>query len=254
MALLHLNGLFDTIEMRVGSPSTCNSSSFRLVVGEETRDLTCTTARAIVHGPERDGPVAHAVWRTAVLRARADGTSGPAPQEPWNLLPVWLALPRLRSAVHRITLRLPAHRGDLEAEAVLGVLEGVHEVDPEESHAGERLMRAASGRAWQFATRAAHERPVSDVAALADERAAAASRQAPGCTDGAWELQISPPDRADGLAAPLYFTASREQIAGERLGALAAGIGLRDVVYRARRPRAGRRIGALSLRPAGSPR
>ncbi|MFB6984315.1 hypothetical protein [Streptomyces scopuliridis] len=67
-------------------------------------------------------------------------------------------------------------------------------------------------------------------------------------------MHITPPDRAEGLAAPLRFCASKQHIEGERLGALAEGMGLRDVVHRARRPRPGRRIGTLTLRSYGSSR
>jgi hypothetical protein len=237
--------LFDVIESSFGPVHYAAP----ILLGLDLRE-----AREIVHGPERDGARAHALWRAAVLEAREEEASEVRTQELRDILPILLALPRLRAAVNRIVRRLPVDVDDLESEAVLAVLESTRVLDPDGPGLGERIMRAAATRAWTFARSTARERSVPDVPALAAERGLTAPWHANGSGTEGWELQISPPDRTDGLAAPLYFTVSRERIAGERLGALAEGIGLRDVVYRARRPSEGRRIGTLSLRPAGSPR
>ncbi|GAX58304.1 hypothetical protein SO3561_09876 [Streptomyces olivochromogenes] len=165
------------------------------------------------------------------------------------LILVWCTVPRLRRAVWRISSRLPTDRADLEAEVVQGVLEGIREVDPPAPGAAERLMRAASGRAWRLACNTVQERLVPDLANVAAvPRALPYEDRHPS----PWVVHITPPDRADGLAAPIRFTTSKQRIEGQRLGALAEGMGLRHVVHRARRPGPGRRIGTLSLAPYGS--
>ena len=167
------------------------------------------------------------------------------------LLLVWFTLPRLRRAVWQVLSRFPAERADLEAETVQGVLEGVAAVDPLAAGAGERLMRAAAGRAWRLARSSVPKRPVPDSAALSADRVA---QPYPDRRLSAWIVHITPPDRADGLAAPIRFSALRQRIEGERLGALAEEMGLRHVVHRARRPGPGRRIGTQSQIPNGIPR
>ncbi|MFI6156710.1 hypothetical protein ACIBCA_28980 [Kitasatospora sp. NPDC051170] len=241
--------LFDAVESRVARPDPAlPPHTFRVTTADGRFELTPADARDLVHGPGRTSPLAQAVWRFAVLTARS-----PESPPPWDVLPVWLALPRLRSAVHRIHRRLRTDRNDLEAAAVLGVIEGsLRFEDTGDGLAGERVMRTATGSAWRLARQGVRERTVPHFVALTDRRDVLWQPPEPG--PDSWELQISPPDRPDGLTAPLHFTVSRERLAGERLGAMAVGIGLHDIVHRARRPRAGRRIGTLSLRPAGSPR
>ncbi|MFJ9692114.1 hypothetical protein [Kitasatospora sp. NPDC101183] len=248
MAPLPPTRLFDLVESRVARPDTGLPHAFRVTTTDGRFDLTPAEARRLVHGPDRAGPLARAVWRFAVQTARP-----PAPQPLWDVLPVWLALPRLRPAVHHIHRRLRTDRNDLEAAAVEAMIEGsLRFEDTGDGLAGERLMRAATGNAWRVAKQGCRERTVRHFTALTDKRGGL--WQPPSADPASWELQIAPPDRPDGLAAPLHFTVSRERLTGERLGAMAAGIGLHEIVHRARRPRAGRRIGTLSLRPAGSPR
>ncbi|MFD7059856.1 hypothetical protein [Streptomyces sp. NPDC059906] len=245
MTQLKYTSLFDNIEAHVETLHT----SLRLGAagGTGPSDLTLREARALVHGPSRAEPTPRAIWSYVMAEAAMDPDPGGASV----LLLVWFTLPRLRRAVWQVLSRLPAERADLEAETVQGVLEGVAAVDPLAAGAGERLMRAAAGRAWRLARSSVPKRPVPDPAALS------ADSVAPPYPDhrlSAWIVHITPPDRADGLAAPIRFSALRQRIEGERLGALAEEMGLRHVVHRARRPGPGRRIGTLSLIPYGSPR
>ncbi|MEU9533626.1 hypothetical protein AB0D00_15095 [Streptomyces sp. NPDC048213] len=240
MTLFPYNSLFDNVDAHVETHMDPDGAR----TDAPTTDRTLRELRALVHGPLRHEEEARRVWEDVMREAATDPDSGGSSV----LLLIWFAVPRLRRAVRRISWRLPANRFDLEAESVLGLLEAVRVVDPLVAGAAEKLMRAAARRAWQFARGPLPERPVPDLEAL-PQLPALPSR---GGFEPSYIVHITPPDRAEGLAAPIRFSASKERIEGERLGALAEGLGLRDVVHRARRPLPGRRIGTLTLHPTGA--
>ncbi|MFD3481979.1 hypothetical protein [Streptomyces sp. NPDC058665] len=240
MTLLKYNSLFDNIDVHVETHMGPHGAR----KGAPTTARTLLEARALVHGPSRREAEAQRIWGDIMGEAATDPGFGGSSA----FLLVWFAVPRLRRTVSRISSRLPADRFDLEAESVVGLLEGVHTVDPLVAGAGEALMRAAASRAWGFARRTLPERCVPDPAALPQHNVLLSW----DALASPWVVHITPPDRAEGLAAPIRFSASKERIEGERLGALAEGMGLRDIVHRARRPRPGRRIGTLALHPTGA--
>ncbi|MFD7663125.1 hypothetical protein [Streptomyces sp. NPDC059788] len=241
MTLLKYNSLFDNVESHIDAFGDDFSG---VAPGAVPGVLGLREARALVHGPSRHEAMAQSIWCDVL----GEAVTAPSPGDIAALLLVWFTIPRLRRTVRRIAAYLPAERADLEAEAVQGVLEGVHAVEPAAPGAGERLMRRASTRAWRFARPTARECSVPDADTLSRDCVV------PDGFSDAWIVHITPPDGPGGLAAPLRFSASKQRVEGERLGALAEGIGLRDVVHRARRPRPGRCIGTLSLHPYGSPR
>ncbi|MFJ6996642.1 hypothetical protein [Streptomyces sp. NPDC003090] len=171
-----------------------------------------------------------------------------------RLLALWLALPALTRAIYRITARLPVDRADLEAEAVLALLEAVDRADPDRPDIGALLIREGVNRAWCHARSARRELLVADITAIAAERRDSGSGGAGLMPEDGWEVHITPPARSDGLAATLRFTERRSSSEGERLGALAYCAGLSDLVYRARRHEDAARVGTLVLRPSGAPR
>ncbi|MFE7575155.1 hypothetical protein ACFU5Z_10490 [Streptomyces sp. NPDC057521] len=240
MTLFPYNSLFDNVDAHVETHMDPDGAR----MGGPTTARTLRELRALVHGPLRHDAEARRVWGDVMGEAAEDPDSGGSSV----LLLIWFAAPRLRRAVRRISWRLSTNRFDLEAESVLGLLEAVHVVDPLAADAGETLMRAAARRAWASARRPLPERPVPDLEAL-PQLPVLPSRSG---FEPSYVVHITPPDRAEGLAAPIRFSASRERIEGERLGALAEGLGLRDVVLRARRPRPGPRIGTLALHPTGA--
>lgn len=130
------------------------------------------------------------------------------------------------------------------------------DVDPWAPEVGRQLLRPAINRVWAFAKARIRERPVADIAALAAAHLAVeAPAQSPvsDWQDG-WELWVSPPARSDGLSATVRFSVASERLSSFRLGELAGHLGLGEIVYRARRPSEGSRIGTLSLRPVGGRR
>ncbi|ARX84671.1 hypothetical protein SMD44_04122 [Streptomyces alboflavus] len=224
-------------------------------VEQGVRRLLPQAAREVLYGATLDEQLRDEVWREAVVRARQKpDRKGATSKEVWRLLTIWLALPGVYRTVHRVTSLLPVDRHDLEAEVVLALLEVIGTTDLDRSDVGGTIVRAAVNRAWGYARQTALEVPVVDIASIAAVRNACTSMDPGSVSENDWELHIEPPSRPDGLAAPLHFTVSRTTIEGERLGALAERLGLRDVVLRARRPGEGPVIGTLSLRPAGAAR
>ncbi|MBV7245981.1 hypothetical protein [Streptomyces sp. MW-W600-10] len=252
MALLRFNGVFDIIELQV-TQSQRDGEGFEVPADHGAVRLSLQEARDALYGRGRDESVGAAIWGQAVSRARACE----APEGPKQLLLIWLALPGLRGTVHRASRNLRVDRKELEAEALLAILEALAVVDAEAPGLGRSLVGTACNRVWALARRMATEMPVADVAQFIRFRAAFPPHEpeaelVPRESD--WELGIAPPDRPDGLAASIRFTVRPARVQDEWLGDLAVRIGLRDVVHRARRPGGGARIGTLSLRAAGDGR
>ncbi|AUG76284.1 hypothetical protein CFP65_1385 [Kitasatospora sp. MMS16-BH015] len=203
-----------------------------------------------LYGADRDTALNDLIWQRVVRLAQREikGTNSAdsVTVSGWSQVLLWLAMPRLRSTVRRLGWEFGLERAELESAAVLGLLEGLDDLDPDQPKADGRLVRSALRQCWALVEPAHRERAVEDIGRLA-------GAQDP-CPDPAeelaWELSITPPARPEGLAAQLRFTASPESVEGFRLGALAERFGLREVVHRARRPKPGDRIGTLSLRPA----
>ncbi|MGW7516938.1 hypothetical protein ACWGJ2_15230 [Streptomyces sp. NPDC054796] len=230
-------------------------------------------AREALYGVCPEGLTRDMVWRHAVMAARRDKAEVPPgagggsgsdagvrtdaePADAGRLFAVWLAAPGLRRTVYRLTTQFPVDRDDLEAEAVLALLEALEAVDLARPDVGAQVVKGAANRMWAYAKRVRHEVPVVDIAGMAAAReAAVTSAQGPVPAPAeSWELHIEPPSGVGGLASTLRFTESRNRREGVRLGALAGRLGLKDVVFQARRPGAGPRIGTLALRPAGATR
>ncbi|MBO8197766.1 hypothetical protein JW613_05545 [Streptomyces smyrnaeus] len=231
-------------------------------LGDETLRLTLREARHAVYGARPEERVGEAVWRHAVAEARngqADTSyQGADPTDQmtdyWQLFLIWLAIPGLYRTVRRITDRFRIDREDVEAEAVLALLDEIETVDLSRPGVGSQVVRGAAGRMWGYAARTRREVPVVDITSLAVARHGAVADALDDMPRESWELHVTPPGDVAGLAATLRFTESATCREGARLGALAQSIGLTDIVLRARRPRAGVRIGTLALRPAGAGR
>ncbi|MCX5376782.1 hypothetical protein [Streptomyces sp. NBC_00091] len=250
MALIRFNRPFDNIGEQLTSPAR-EPVTLAVSVAGSVLLLTPAAARELLYTPASDEELRSAVWRQAVVAAQEET----APDgEPWRLFAVWLTLPHLYRTVWRAASAFGASHADLQAEAVLALLETLAVLDPDQPAPGSTLAKAASRRAWALARQSAKETRVADIAAIAEARLGPEPSIADLVPEHAWELDIDPLPRPDGLCAPLRFTTSPARVEGERLGALAQGLGLRDIVHRARRPGEGTLIGTLSLRPAGAHR
>ncbi|MGW6304775.1 hypothetical protein ACWFRQ_06750 [Streptomyces niveus] len=114
---------------------------------DEPIQLSPPEAREALYGPNTDTQVATAVWQQTLRAASAEATT----QGPWQLLAIWLALPRLSGTAYRICQRLHVDRSDVEAEMVLALLEGLRTMDPESPCSVDALIRTACGSGWHFA-------------------------------------------------------------------------------------------------------
>ncbi|ARF73975.1 hypothetical protein B7C62_18225 [Kitasatospora albolonga] len=253
MTLLLFNGVFDVIELQMAESDAGEVENFEVPGSRAGVPLSWQEARKALYGTQRDEVLSEAIWRRAVYRARRDGT----PEGLERLRVLWLALPGLRRTVRRASFRLYADRRELEAEAMLSLVEVLDAVEPQASHLGRSLVGTACNRVWAAAGRMAKETPMADVPlspGALDAVSPYGGEPALVPPGGGWELLIDPPARADGLAASIRFTAPSAQLQNEWLSDLAGSIGLGDIVHRARRPGEGTRVGTLSLRPAGDGR
>ncbi|MFF2787491.1 hypothetical protein ACFVT6_12090 [Streptomyces sp. NPDC058049] len=248
MGLIPYNRVFDVLEHRFRPADL----PFPVTMTEGPARISALAARRALYGRSADPCLREEIWREAVNAAQRDtGTAGSD-----RLLALWLALPVMRRTLYRIAIRWPIDRRELESESLLALLTALADVDPQAQEAGRALLCPAINRVWAFARARTRERPVADVAALA---ATHLSVEAPGDSpasdwhDG-WELRVSPPARPDGLSATVRFSVAPDRLESFRLGELAGHLGLEEVVYRARRPTEGSRIGTLSLRPSGGRR
>ncbi|MEF3117860.1 hypothetical protein [Streptomyces chrestomyceticus] len=221
-------------------------------IGDRTLRLSPQAARDALYGPDADRALCQAVWRQATSEAQLEKSRHEG--EKWRLFAIWLGLPGLYRTIHRITRYLSADRADLEAAAVLALLEALDTTDPESPDIGGQVLKSAANQLWDYAHRARREVPVVDITAVAAARETETPPETETLTTDGWELHITPPPRDEGLTATLRFTASQEQREGERLGALAQCAGLPHLVFRARRHANATRIGTLALRSPGAER
>ncbi|MDH6708574.1 hypothetical protein P3T27_005314 [Kitasatospora sp. MAA19] len=247
MALIPYNSVLDVIHARVTSAAHLRPGALPVEVGGETVHLDLPQARAALYEQPVDEALRNEVWRGAVALAQHDALAaaiGSTEVTGWVEAVVWLALPHLGRIARQASARLGADRRDVESEVTLAIVERLAEVSADDPDVGMDLLRTAGRRGWEFARRSASGgQPVEDIVAVADARTAESA-------EDFWELTITPPDRVDGLAAPLRLT-SRSTVEGARLSELADHLGLREVVHRAHRPHRGPRLGSLSLRSAG---
>ncbi|MFJ5927787.1 hypothetical protein ACIQF6_34850 [Kitasatospora sp. NPDC092948] len=221
-------------------------------IGHHSVRLSPQECRTELYGPNRDATLWAAIWRRAATEARCEprDSAGAA-----RLLVTWLAIPGVNRNLYRLLDLFPVDRADLEAEAVLGLLTALDTTGPDTPNTGSHLIRAAVRHMWSHAVRFRKEIPVVDLARYARARnAMPLLTEEQRLPPEGWELSISPPAGPTGLSASLRFTESRRQVEGERLGALAYGAGLRQLVFRARRHEEEELIGTLTLRPAGGRR
>ncbi|GAA3673193.1 hypothetical protein GCM10022224_041820 [Nonomuraea antimicrobica] len=237
MPLHQRSDLFQRIDERIASGEHAGLS---IEFGKV--HLTPYQARDAVRGLAGDTTLRDMVWREAILAAQREEPG----DDMARLFAVWLGEPWMRRAISMVSAWIRVSHEDLEAEMVTSFLEGLTSADAESPGASDKLLKSAANRTCSAVRSGRREILLEDPAILIPPD------DLDLFTRDRWELEITPPGRADGLSAPIRFTASPTQIEGERLGMLAHRLGLQDIVYRARRPPEGRPIGALSLRRVGA--
>lgn len=248
VSVLRYDRPFSNIEDHVTRLCRDDPRAFEVCLGSRRCFLDAQQMLDALYAQPRDASLGIAVWRYALVRAQ-NALNGDD-----RLLAVWLALPDLRWSVRK-AVRWRKDRREVESEALLALLEAQQDVDVGDPLAGPLYLAAARSRLFRaLRLTAARERPTADIAAIAAARNRVSPFDNEDRDETNWEVHVRPRDRADGLSAVLRFTVSPRRLEGARIGALAHRLGLREVVYRARRPSEGEPVGSLSLVRTGSER
>ncbi|MEU2440493.1 hypothetical protein ABZ595_30575 [Streptomyces rubradiris] len=250
MLLTAPGGVFAAVAAHVADPRFGEHTVLHVSCNPDQDPVSLTPAEAhqALHGDLADGVQATAIWRDVIQAAQSDETPG----RQWQMLLLWLAMPRLTGTARRIARRLRVSPQDPEGEMAATLLERLPAIDPESPDAIGQLLHAARSSAWNYARSEARSFPHADMETVAARHARPEADDSEEYDENdidhvAWEM-ASPPDPAE-LRASLRVTVSAAQVEGERLGALAKRLGLHDMVRQTRRHSRRRRVGTLSLRP-----
>ncbi|MDN3259332.1 hypothetical protein QWJ26_05795 [Streptomyces sp. CSDS2] len=249
MLLVAPGGVFAAVAAHVADPRF-GDTALHVQCGpdQDPVSLTPVEAHQALYGDPADQAQVTAIWRDVIRAAQSDDT----PDRRWQMLLLWLALPRLAGTARRITRRLGVGSQDSEGEMVATLLERLPTVDPESPDAIGQLLRAARSSAWNYARSEARSFPCADMETVAARHARPEADDTHENEENdvdRVEWEMAPPPGPAGLRASLRGTVSAAQVEGELLGALAKRLSLHDMVRRARHHNRRRRIGTLSLRP-----
>ncbi|MGW5353733.1 hypothetical protein ACWERV_24865 [Streptomyces sp. NPDC004031] len=172
--------------------------------------LTPAQAHQALYGPTPDPALAAPIWQATLNGAREESE----PSEMWGLLLIWFALPRLTGAAYRISHRLRADRADVEAEMVLGLLEGLRSDEPPTM---DDLLKAVRSRAWRLARASARETASAALEHLADDHAVPRDDLPDPEQPRQLQVEVTRHEGTDGLRAQLRFTVSRESLGRQAL-------------------------------------
>lgn len=209
---LKYSNVFDVLEAELAT-----SSALPIVLvepGECGPDspaaaVTVRDARAIVQDSEVPDPILDAIWTALLHRARSEPPR-------WEPILLWLMVPRLRGIANRLGRTWRIDMQDIRSEVILAFLNTVRQVDPGQPKLGPHLWWNTYGRARQACWQATREVACEDIELLG-------ARQA--VPDDCCSL-----DETMHEATTANNQHDHKAIEGERLGSLAARLGLRAVV------------------------
>lgn len=243
-------GVFAAVAAHVADPHFGKHTVLHVSYGPDQGpvSLTPTEAHQALYGDLADEPQVSAIWRDVIRAAQSDNTPG----RQWQMLLLWLVMPRLAGTARRIARRLRVGPQDAEGEMVATLLERLPAIDTESPDAIGQLLHAARSSAWNYARSEARSFPYADMETVAARHArpeADDSQENDENDIDHVEWETAPPPGPAGLRASLRVTVSAAQVEGERLGALAKHLGLHDMVRQTHHRSRRRRVGTLSLRP-----
>jgi hypothetical protein len=165
--------------------------------------VTAADAREIVRGNEVWDSLRDSIWAALVRHAMSQSRQ-------WQRAAIWIALPGLRVIVNRLHRVWRTDLDDLRSEVVLGFIEALRQADPDQSHLGSRLWWNTYRLARQMCRQARCECVTENIELLATTDRTA-------------------PQHADPSSIKSEI-GDRLTVEGERLGSLAARLGLLAVV------------------------
>lgn len=180
----------------------------RGIGADATRPMSLSALRGWLLAPDTSFDARDRTIAELVRLARSD--------ERWMTGLIWVLLPGLRSAVHRVTARVPDLAADAQAEALAAVIDAVrHDRLGADKHAA-RLVRIAAFRAAQLVGREVAVRANCDSFAAADgpardDRGADALLHEAVAADilTADEAELIAATRIDGVSLRDYAAAHR---------------------------------------------
>ncbi|MEU7578535.1 hypothetical protein AB0B50_13100 [Streptomyces sp. NPDC041068] len=196
--------------------------------------LPLSALRAVMQQEDLDGVLRTALWQALARNLERETERGQ--EQRWTLIALWLLTPRLKGAARAIVGRTGAELGDVFSAVLAGAAEGAATagaVNPDQIE--QHLMDSAFAAGWKTGRRAPNEVLAAEV------------------EDGP-PVPFFPeiaPTFIDGqvVQASTMSMALVQQAHGERLGALAQGLGLMRHVREVRRLR---RAGLVSSERPGT--
>jgi hypothetical protein len=201
--------VFDTLESEL---VTSSARSAVLVgpdeceLGVPTTAITVGDAREIVRKPGQNEPILDAIWTALIRRAHTE------PRR-WEQTVLWTMLPRLRCIANRLYRAWQIDIDDIRSEVIVGFLETLRRIAPDQQYLGARLWWNTYGYARRMCRHVTREVACENIERVVTRRVTTAD--------------TTPPP-------PMHSAASADQhdrtaIEGERLGSIANRLGLQTV-------------------------
>lgn len=211
--ILTSSNIFSEIETEIGASAALSAVLLEpdeCASGVPATAVTATQARDLLLDRPTPESLRDAIWTVLVRRASTQ-------PRPWERIAIWVMLPSLRGIANRLHRRWRVDIQDLRSEVVLGFIEALRQADPDQPHLGARLWWNTYRLARQMCRQGMFEQPTTDIDLIA-------ARHATG--DRALASPVQPIDPVTIVGGRL----DSQAVESERLGSLAARLGLRTVI------------------------
>jgi hypothetical protein len=138
--------------------------------------------------------------------------------DPWRLATVWVVMPRLRSMAWKVHFDTGLELNECRSELILGALEAVGNVMLDAEDIGEAFTTLAARSAWALGR--SHTKSLAEMGWDGDELLSMPA-----------ELPLLP-EKFKRIIDARQYLLTPKQLAGERFGALAAKLGMLELLSR----------------------